>query len=428
MRPWYPQTVAIGADPRYHQLVALAGPWGFVALIFLRAWGGQAISTFVPDEQVGPELAHAEVPASKRAATIEALLAVGYLARREGGYELLDFSPSARQGETVEAVSDGGRRVKADRRESYRQQHAEEIKAKDRARKASRKPVVESVVECRGTASWNVVESVVESTTPDVVESDRSTTFRDTPAPTLSPPDPPPAPAPTPAQAQAQAQAHEGAPGGPALPPRVGEENQQESPPSQAPEAASPPAAAAPKAKPRKPRALPARSALAAAYAAGVSAATGAPCSPPSARWDLTALEAMAQVHAAGRVGAELLGWLTEQGRDFAIAKAGDRFLAGKGYTPEACRGWLDGGAVDRPAPPKAPGPPPASSGPHPRREGQPTAPPVAATPQTPRSFAAYAGQLFAPKPNRTVSPEARALALAKLSAVSLPPDSEAAR
>lgn len=80
------------------------------------------------------------------------------------------------------------------------------------------------------------------------------------------------------------------------------------------------------------------------------------------------------------------------------------------------------------PAPPKAPGPPPGSSGPHPRREGQPTAPPVAATPQTPRSFAAFAGQLFGPKPPRTVSPEARALALSQLAAVPLPPDSEAAR
>lgn len=170
------------------------------------------------------------------------------------------------------------------------------------------------------------------------------------------------------------------APAEPALPPEVVEDSKPRSlalPTLQAPAPQAPletqpagqqePAAAAPKAKPRKPRALPARSALAAAWASGVSAATGAPCSPPSARWALESLEAMAATHAAGRVGAELLGWLTEQGRDFATLKAGDRFIAGKGFTPEACRGWLDGGAVDRPAPPKAPGPPVPRISPHPR-------------------------------------------------------------
>lgn len=233
------------------------------------------------------------------------------------------------------------------------------------------------------------------------------------------------------------------APAGPALPPEVVEESKPQSPALplfQAPKAPAPQApletqsagqqepAAAPKAKPRKPRALPARSALAVAWASGVSAATGAPCAPPRDRWHLEALDALAATHAAGRVGAELLGWLTDQARDFATAKAGNAYAAGRGYRPEDGLAWLNGGAVDRPAPPKAPGPPPASSGPHPRREGQPTAPPVAATPQTPRSFAAFAGQLFGPKPPRTVSPEARALARAQLSAVPFPPDPEAAR
>lgn len=434
MKPWYPQTVAIGADTRYHELIALAGPWGFVALIFLRAWGGQAISTFVPDKQVGPELAHAEVPASKRSATIEALIAVGYLARRECGYELLDFSPSARQGETVEAVSDRASAPQRTTSKSVRQQRWRDKKAgkasASASTEASTSPVSKASTERLPVdAPPSTRRRAVDASTGDGgVDAPPSTeaSTGDTPAPTLSPPDPPPAPAPTPAQAQA----HEGAPGGPAAPPGVGEENQQKSPPSQAPEAASPHAAAAPKAKakPKKPRALPARSALAAAYAAGVSQATGAPCSPPSVRWALESLEAMAATHAAGRVGAELLGWLTEQGRDFATLKAGDRFIAGKGFTPEACRGWLDGGAVDRPAPPKAPAPPPTSAGPHPRREGQPTAPPVARTPGQPRSFAAFAGQLFGPKPPRTVSPEARALARTQLFAVPLPPDSEAAR
>lgn len=111
--------------------------------------------------------------------------------------------------------------------------------------------------------------------------------------------------------------------------------------------------------------------------------ATHAPCSAPTERWELDALEALATTHAAGRLGAELLGWLTDLGRDFASAKAGDGFLASKGFAPKLALGWLNGGAEGRPTP-QAPPPPRPRISPHPLRP--PTTPeaPLAAHPAPP--------------------------------------------
>lgn len=137
------------------------------------------------------------------------------------------------------------------------------------------------------------------------------------------------------------------------------------------------PSATRPKAKPKKPspkRTLPARAQLAAAYAAGVSAVTGAPCSPPSERWALDDLEAMLATHAPGVVGAEALGWLTSAAQDFATAKAEDRWTLDKGFPPKMARSWLDGGNRPPPSamPPVSPPPPPGVISPHPGRRVRP--------------------------------------------------------
>lgn len=124
-----------------------------------------------------------------------------------------------------------------------------------------------------------------------------------------------------------------------------------------------PPAAAPPapkKTRTKAPRSLPPRKTLAEAYAAGISQATGRPCSPPSERWALDDLEAMATTHAAGRLGAELLGWLTRTASAFAADKREDRWTVDKGFPTKLARAWLDGGN----APPPDHGPPPPRSGP----------------------------------------------------------------
>ena len=154
---------------------------------------------------------------------------------------------------------------------------------------------------------------------------------------------PPPGP-PTPAHARVQAQAPAG--------------GEPPEPPGGAPAAAPPPSDGGKKPKkPAKTRTLPPRAALAAAYAAGVSRVTGAPCSPPTERWALDDLEAMLSAHAPGLVGAEALGWLTRTAQGFASDKLEDRWTVDKGFPPKMARSWLDGG--NRPPPDHGPRPPP---------------------------------------------------------------------
>lgn len=372
MKPWFRKSCDWHRTAAVDELRALLGQQAPLALVIfdsICAWCAENNTASLSGPSVDREVRAWTTNATLGRRLVGALADVGLLVQEGDGY-LIDPTITQRQegdGEG-EGPASSRRPRSSTRQDRYRQAHADAIKAKDRARKASRKAsaaVTESVTERRGMASRNVTESVTDSTTgvtEGVTESEHSTTFRDTPAPSLSPPDPPPAPAPTPAQAQAQAQAQARAGGAPAAAPVSSSVAEiPEIPPSEAPVSGPRPKAPTKAAKPKAPRALPPRAALAKAYAAGVSAATGAPCSPPSERWELDAIEAMATAHAAGLVGAELLGWVTAVARDFADAKAEDRFTADKGFPPKMARSWLDGG--NRPAP-RDPGPRPPPPGP----------------------------------------------------------------
>lgn len=377
MRPWFKKSCDWHRSAAVDELRALLGQQAPLALVIydsICAWCAEGNVCSIPAPSVDREARTWTANAALGRRLVGALVDVGLLLQEGDGYAIdaaIVQRPEGPEGEQA-PVSRRQRPPLETRSERYRETHLDEVRAKDRQRKASRKPVAER----RGTASRNVAESVADSTTGQpggVVENPNSTTFHDAP----SPPDPPP----TPAQAQAQAQAPEGAPAAAPAPPGVVVETPETKP-------------SRPSAKPKKPapkRTLPARALLAAAYAAGVSQATHAPCSPPSERWELDALEALATTHAAGRLGAELLGWLTDLGRDFASAKAGDAFLAGKGFAPKLALSWLNGGAEGRPAP-QAPPPPRPRISPHPQRPRPPEAP-VAAhpTPQAPPVPAAQA-------------------------------------
>lgn len=73
--------------------------------------------------------------------------------------------------------------------------------------------------------------------------------------------------------------------------------------------------------------------------------------------------------HAPGVVGAEALGWVTSAAKDFAQAKAEDRWTVDRGFPPKMAKAWLDGG--NRP-PPRPPMPPPPRISPHPGRKVRP--------------------------------------------------------
>lgn len=359
MKPWFRKSCDWHRTAAVDDLRALLGQQAPLALVIfdsICAWCAENNTASLSGPSVDREVRAWTTNATLGRRLVGALADVGLLVQEGDGY-LIDPTITQRQegdGEG-EGPASSRRPRSSTRQDRYRQAHADAIKAKDRARKASRKAsaaVTESVTERRGMASRNVTESVTDSTTgvaEGVTESEHSTTFRDTPAP----PDPPP----TPAQAQAQAQAHAG--GAPAAAPVSSSVAEiPEIPPSEAPVSGPRPKAPTKAAKPKAPRALPPRAALAKAYAAGISQATQAPCSPPSERWELDALDALLTTHAPGLVGAEALGWLTQAAKDFADAKAEDRFTSDRGFPPKACRSWLDGG--NRPAPrDHGPRPPP---------------------------------------------------------------------
>lgn len=102
----------------------------------------------------------------------------------------------------------------------------------------------------------------------------------------------------------------------------------------------------APKAKSTRPY----RAELAAAYAAGVSQATGKPCSQTTKSWDLEALDAATLAHGAGQVGAELLGWVTSSAAAYVTACRDSGPDQGKGFSPERWKAWLDAGSPAVPA------------------------------------------------------------------------------
>jgi hypothetical protein len=92
------------------------------------------------------------------------------------------------------------------------------------------------------------------------------------------------------------------------------------------------------------------RAALGAAYAAAISQATGKPCSPPTEKWNLTALEDVARTHGGGRTGPQLLGWLEG---DVAAYLAACRELTAhqaKNFSPEMYRGWRNVRGLGAPA------------------------------------------------------------------------------
>lgn len=255
---------------------------------------------------------------------LAALVDVGYLDRSETGHELRDAAVVGPVAPAAAPPTSG-----ASRQRRY--------KERLRARGGDAKPV---------TGDAAVTSPVTGERHPGDGGSVTGA------SPGVSPPPGPPTPAHARVQAQAPGQAGGEPPG----------------PPEGAPSAALPPSggeskpkaqrAAKPKAKPS--RALPARKDLAAAYAAGISAVTGAPCSPPTERWALDDLEAMLATHAPGLVGAEALGWLTRAAKGFAGDKREDRWTVDKGFPPKMARSWLDGGnkpAIDHGPPPPPPGP-----------------------------------------------------------------------
>lgn len=387
MRPWFKKSCDWHRSAAVDELRALLGQQAPLALVIydsICAWCAEGNVCSIPAPSVDREARTWTANAALGRRLVGALVDVGLLLQEGDGYAIdaaIVQRPEGSEGEQA-PVSRRQRPPLETRSERYRETHLEEVRAKDRQRKASRKGsgkagagarVAESDRSATDSATDSTTfhdavprRSATDSTTPFHDAPRHSATFRDAP----SPPDPPP----TPAQAQAQAQAPEGAPAAAPAPPGVVVETPETKP-------------SKPSAKPKKApkRTLPARALLAAAYAAGVSQATRAPCSAPTERWELDALEAMATTHAAGRLGAELLGWLTDLGRDFASAKAGDAFLASKGFAPKLALSWLNGGAEGRPAP-QAPPPPIPRISPHPLRprppgpsETSPAVPPVPA-------------------------------------------------
>ena len=90
---------------------------------------------------------------------------------------------------------------------------------------------------------------------------------------------------------------------------------------------------------------LPATRDLAQAYRAGVTKVTGAPCGEQTEPWNVKALEAIARTHAGGRLGNELLAWVTETATKYATARRDSEADQGKGFQAERCKLWLDAGA-----------------------------------------------------------------------------------
>lgn len=342
---WHKADNDLLSEGTVHLLAGLPGLPGLAALGLLGALRSRCSirrSTDIPLAEVEMVGRLAKVSGPQMARLLRALIEAGYLEGVDGaGYRLLEESvvrPSA------PSRSETG---KAARMRRYRANK----KASPDASTVDAPPSTQaSTGRLRETSTEETGRRLQGVSLGDGGASTGASTV-DTPAPSLSPPDPPPAPAPTPAQAQAQA--HAG--GAPAAAPvsHFSTTNEASSEP--------PPSATRPKAKAKKPspkRTLPARAQLAAAYAAGVSAVTGSPCSPPTERWALDDLEALLSTHAPGLVGAEALGWLTQAAKDFADAKAEDRFTADKGFPPKMARSWLDGG--NRPAPrDHGPRPPP---------------------------------------------------------------------
>lgn len=387
--PWFSRPGLWRRDPRVMELRAQLGlaDTALANLLFesIAGWCTEQQTPTIPRSAIEQEARAWGMTLAMRDRCLEGLVGCGLLRgpSDEDAFALVDEDMirrrgPAREGDEGSAPASGPKRATGPtaRQQRWRDGRRAKKAASTGASKAStdRLPVDAPP----STPRLQVDASTVDGGASTDRRQQASTV--DSPAPTLSPPDPPPAPAPTPAQAQAQAR-EGGAPSAAPAPSSVGEI--PEILPSETPQA---PRSKAP-AKPKAPRALPPRAALAKAYSAGISQATGAPCSPPSERWELDALEAMASAHAAGRLGAELLGWLSEQAEGFAAAKAGDAFLASKGFAPKLCLSWLNGGAEGRPLPAR-PAPPPPRILPHPRRP-TPSAP--SALPEAPRVPAAQA-------------------------------------
>lgn len=97
-----------------------------------------------------------------------------------------------------------------------------------------------------------------------------------------------------------------------------------------------------------RPAGPPSLARYAAAYALGVSRATGHPCPPPTSKPELEALGQMALTCALDGSGARLKGpalaaWLTETAEAYAKAKAGEAQYE-RGFSPEKCIHWLRSG------------------------------------------------------------------------------------
>jgi hypothetical protein len=89
---------------------------------------------------------------------------------------------------------------------------------------------------------------------------------------------------------------------------------------------------------------------LAAAYAAGISQATGQPCSPPTEKWNLSALKTMARTHAGGAAGQALLAWVTRTATEYVTACREVMAHSSKNFSSEKCSHWLDGGRAAAPS------------------------------------------------------------------------------
>ena len=369
MKPWFRKGCDWHRSVQVDRLRAKLGrhaPLALVVFDSICAWCAEANTSAIEGETVAREVRTWTVNPALGRRLVSALVGVGLLMEDGEGY-LIDASIVSRPDAQEERVQ--GR---ADRDRQYRQTHAEEIKAKDRARKATRKS---------DSTSRNDVGRDVESTTRKtgpVVEVSDSTSRNETPSPPLDPPPPPhkhrhehvhtheggsPAAAPAPPGLVGEpSQSNTIAPSRPSPPPAGA------TAPTEAQEAQEAPITAKPK-KAKPARSLPPRKALGEAYAAGISQVTGSPCSPPSERWELDALEAALGTHAPGVVGAEALGWVTSAAKDFAQAKAEDRWTVDRGFPPKMAKAWLDGG--NRP-PPRPPMPPPPRISPHPGRKVRP--------------------------------------------------------